>query len=280
MLKAVTRSARLVDSKIASINADRAASAKQAITVAQFFDHHATEADLDVLVTPEDFLEANSELVPSVSSEELGHYERVRREFEGGRKEDKDGQGQGQGPAQGQSRKPTLEEAEAWQARRIEEMIRSGMGDGSLAKGGDGKGKGKGRMMAFGGSPALNGNGSPDPSEDGGRAQSRDSTVTDETDEGDFVIRTGQMDLNGNGSGGTNGNGHGGGRVRERESRFFGRDREKGKGKEKRAKSRTMGQLFGKGKGKGREEEGENGERDGKREGEFGEAASDKGLYD
>ncbi|TKX22399.1 peroxisomal biogenesis factor 6 [Elsinoe australis] len=280
MLKAVTRSARLVDFKIASINADRAASAKQAITVAQFFDHHATEADLDVLVTPEDFLEANSELVPSVSSEELGHYERVRREFEGGRKEDKDGQGQRQGPAQGQNRKPTLEEAEAWQARRIEEMIRSGMGDGSLAKGGDGKGKGKGRMMAFGGSPALNGHGSPDPSEDGGRAQSRDSTVTDETDEGDFVIRTGQMDLNGNGSGGTNGNGNGGGRVRERESRFFGRDREKGKGKEKRAKSRTMGQLFGKGKGKGREEEGETGERDGKREGEFGEAASDKGLYD
>lgn len=53
------------------------------ITVAWFFDHVAEEQDTMVEVEEEDFWEAKRELVPSVSAEELGHYERVRRAFEG-----------------------------------------------------------------------------------------------------------------------------------------------------------------------------------------------------
>ncbi|PNS15889.1 hypothetical protein CAC42_7995 [Sphaceloma murrayae] len=258
MLKAVTRSARLVDDKIASLNASRQTSipAKPALTVAQFFDHHATDADLDVLVTETDFADANAELVPSVSSEELGHYERVRKEFEGGRKDPASSAQQNGNGSKGSDLTP--EQVQAQQARWIEEMIRSSMTDGSLAKGG----KGKGKAVA---PPYVNG------SEERSRTDSRASTMTSETDDGDLVIRTGEMDLNG-GDGGANKEARGEGRVRERESRFFGRDREKGM---RRAKSKTMG-LFGKGKGKGRE--GEDGPV--KVQGEFGEGGRDQGLYD
>lgn len=41
------------------------------------------------MVTEEDFVEAHQELVPSVSADELRHYDRVRRQFEGaGKKEE------------------------------------------------------------------------------------------------------------------------------------------------------------------------------------------------
>ncbi|KAF4553600.1 Peroxisomal biogenesis factor 6-like protein [Elsinoe fawcettii] len=290
MLKAVTRSARNVDTKIAALNSERTASTppKPQITVAQFFDHHATPADLAVEVTESDFAEAKSELVPSVSAEELGHYERVRREFEvSGNKPAAPTQPAPpvpaitNGPPGTNGRAPTQEEVEAWQARRIEEMIRAGMSDGSLAKGGD-KGKGKGRAVAppilANGSPQL-GSGSDDADR---RTESRDSTVTSTDDGEDYVVRTGQLSISG-----TNGNGASeAGKVRERESRFFGRDKKK----DKRTRSR-MG-LFSSSKGKGKEKgegEGEvNGEGKGKgkargeetqQEG-FGEAASDKGLYD
>jgi peroxin-6 len=90
MLKAITRSARLVDDRVAEINGERAnrSPPQPAISVAYFFDHSATEADTSVMVAEEDFLSAERELVPSVSAEELGHYERVRREFEGGKEKD------------------------------------------------------------------------------------------------------------------------------------------------------------------------------------------------
>lgn len=40
------------------------------------------------MVTEEDFMEAHKELVPSVSADELRHYDRVRKQFEGaGKKE-------------------------------------------------------------------------------------------------------------------------------------------------------------------------------------------------
>ncbi|KAI9712933.1 MAG: peroxisomal assembly protein [Chrysothrix sp. TS-e1954] len=52
------------------------------ISVAYFFDHLASEEDLEVVVEEEDFDVARRELVPSVSADELRHYERVRRAFE------------------------------------------------------------------------------------------------------------------------------------------------------------------------------------------------------
>lgn len=85
MLKAVTRQAAAVDAKISALHA----AGQTHITTAAFFDHHATPDDVAVMVTEKDFLDANRELVPSVSAGELEHYERVRASFEGGRGEGK-----------------------------------------------------------------------------------------------------------------------------------------------------------------------------------------------
>ncbi|KEQ76215.1 AAA-domain-containing protein [Aureobasidium namibiae CBS 147.97] len=90
MLKAITRSARIVDNRVAEINDERARRSppEPPISVAYFFDHFATEVDTSVVVAEEDFMAAERELVPSVSADELGHYERVRREFEGGKEKE------------------------------------------------------------------------------------------------------------------------------------------------------------------------------------------------
>ncbi|KAF2187030.1 AAA-domain-containing protein [Zopfia rhizophila CBS 207.26] len=84
MLKAITRQARAVDEKVKAYNATHTP-----ISIAYFFDHLATEEDTAVMVTEEDFVEASRELVPSVSVDELRHYERVRKAYEGaGKKEE------------------------------------------------------------------------------------------------------------------------------------------------------------------------------------------------
>jgi peroxin-6 len=80
MLKAVTRQAAAVDAKIRALNASRP---EHPISTANFFDHHATPDDIAVMVTEKDFLDANRELIPSVSAGELAHYEHVRATFEG-----------------------------------------------------------------------------------------------------------------------------------------------------------------------------------------------------
>ncbi|KAH6853658.1 hypothetical protein B0I37DRAFT_400791 [Chaetomium sp. MPI-CAGE-AT-0009] len=91
MLKAVTRQASLVDSKIRAVNADLGAHKLRApISTAYFFDHLATPDDLAVMVTEADFLDAHRELVPSVSAGELAHYEHVRASFEGVKDKEKD----------------------------------------------------------------------------------------------------------------------------------------------------------------------------------------------
>ncbi|ORY66283.1 P-loop containing nucleoside triphosphate hydrolase protein [Pseudomassariella vexata] len=89
MLKAVTRQATAVDAKIRAINADP--ETHHPISTANFFDHHATPEDIAVMVTEQDFLDANHELIPSVSAGESRHYEQVRATFEGGRGEKKNG---------------------------------------------------------------------------------------------------------------------------------------------------------------------------------------------
>jgi peroxin-6 len=93
MLKAITRQARVVDQKVKAYNAAQ----QSAITIAYFFDHLASEEDTAVMVTEEDFVEANKELVPSVSADELQHYNRVRQAFEGaGKKEEQKPKSQAQ----------------------------------------------------------------------------------------------------------------------------------------------------------------------------------------
>ncbi|KAH7359011.1 peroxisomal biogenesis factor 6, partial [Plectosphaerella cucumerina] len=80
MLKAITRQTAAVDAKIASINAD---GRRHPISTANFFDHHARPEDVAVVVSEEDFLAANNELVPSVSAGELARYETMRASFDG-----------------------------------------------------------------------------------------------------------------------------------------------------------------------------------------------------
>ncbi|KAL2756765.1 hypothetical protein ACRALDRAFT_1030571 [Sodiomyces alcalophilus JCM 7366] len=82
MLKAITRQTAAVDAKIAELNAD--GTRRHPISTANFFDHHATPEDVAVVVTEEDFIAANRELVPSVSAGELARYETMRLGFEGG----------------------------------------------------------------------------------------------------------------------------------------------------------------------------------------------------
>ena len=89
MLKAVTRSARLVDGKLAIVNTTRERKGQGKVSTAYWFDHFATKEDLEVVVCEEDFDAARAELVPSVSFEELGHYEKVRDMFEGQAKGEK-----------------------------------------------------------------------------------------------------------------------------------------------------------------------------------------------
>ncbi|MCJ1467561.1 peroxisomal assembly protein [Pseudocyphellaria aurata] len=76
MLKAITRQASAVDTKIKSLPGGP-------VTTAWFFDHLATEGDIAVMVTEEDFGHAQGELIGSVSAKELEHYRHVRQVFEG-----------------------------------------------------------------------------------------------------------------------------------------------------------------------------------------------------
>lgn len=84
MLKAITRAAGAVDARIKALNAAQALSdpSRPAITTAYFFDHLAAPHDSAVVVEEADFLAARDELVPSVSVQELEHYDGVRRAFE------------------------------------------------------------------------------------------------------------------------------------------------------------------------------------------------------
>lgn len=86
MLKAITRRATSVDTKVKSLNRQRADASPPlpSISVAYFFDHLAMDEDTDVVVSQQDFEDAMRELVPSVSVKELEHYDRVRRVFEKG----------------------------------------------------------------------------------------------------------------------------------------------------------------------------------------------------
>jgi peroxin-6 len=82
MLKAVTRQATLVDAKVAAINSQNVSAGRSKISTAYFFDHYASKEDVAVMVTEDDFLAAERELVPSVSVKELEHYGSVRAMFE------------------------------------------------------------------------------------------------------------------------------------------------------------------------------------------------------
>jgi peroxin-6 len=145
MLKAVTRQARAVDRKVAEYNANHSPT----ISIAYFFDHLAQEEDTAVMVTEQDFIDAHQELVPSVSADELRHYQTVRATFEGtGKKEDEAKKrieappvvGNGVQSAKGKGRAGVIEEEEPEQVE---------------LNGGSGKGKGKAPVANHGGKNSV-----------------------------------------------------------------------------------------------------------------------------
>jgi peroxin-6 len=127
MLKAVTRQASLVDAKIAQINTT---SGRNKISTAYFFDHFASKEDVAVMVTEEDFVLAERELVPSVSVKELEHYKRVRGMFE--KVEEPNSQATKPGDLKGKGKASVIDE--------MERPRSNGKGKGKLV---DKKGKGK-----------------------------------------------------------------------------------------------------------------------------------------
>jgi peroxin-6 len=142
MLKAVTRQARAVDAKVSTYNTTHSTS----ISIAYFFDHLATEEDTAVMVTEQDFVDAHAELVPSVSADELRHYQRVRATFEGvGKKEDKMVNGNGDVKGKGKAR-----------ADEDEMVIRTSTGSMDINGGGSSNAKGKGKAVASGGHASKN----------------------------------------------------------------------------------------------------------------------------
>ena len=78
MLKAITRKTQAVDEKVQQISKVRG----EEISTGYFFDHLATDEDVQVVVNEADFAAAQNELVGSVSSKELEHFERIRKLFE------------------------------------------------------------------------------------------------------------------------------------------------------------------------------------------------------
>jgi peroxin-6 len=189
MLKAVTRSACQVDDRVAAVNAQRATHNKPPVTIAGFFDHHATPSDLEVQVEEQDFELARKELTPSVSYEELKHYEKVRDQFEGGPK--KKDLGQAAVDDEGQEMQTVVNASEKRQMSESDKAFAREKFNELMAR----------RTSSKNSVPQVNGRGG---GEDGGGASSGDDD--------DFVVRTDRLTLNGNG----NGNGGGGGRATSR----------------------------------------------------------------
>ena len=191
MLKAVTRSARQVDDRVAAVNAERASQGKHAVTVAGFFDHHATASDLEVQVEEQDFELARKELTPSVSYEELKHYEKVRDQFEGGPKKEK---------PQGQLEVDIGQEMQAITSSSKSQMSES---DKNFARDKFNELMAR-RTSSKTAVPQINGG-----DENGG---------TSSGDDDDYVIRTDRLTINGNANGNgrpTSGKGKGKGKSRE-----------------------------------------------------------------
>ncbi|KAK8186419.1 hypothetical protein BC567DRAFT_246179 [Phyllosticta citribraziliensis] len=191
MLHAITRQARAVDARVASINASRAAETppKPPISTAYFFDHFAADTDTAVVVTEDDFFSAKRELVPSVSADELQHYERVRRTFEEGGKESKSVSGGGQ--AQGQVLPPPAAGLRISPAAPPAGTTPSADGKQPSAVSSNGKGKGKGKTAAAAAAAGPDAQPTSEPTNGGGVLHNvREVSPDDDGDEDEYVIRT------------------------------------------------------------------------------------------
>lgn len=140
MLKAITRQAGAVDEKVKAYNTTHS----PPITIAYFFDHLATEEDTAVMVTEQDFIDAHRELVPSVSADELRHYERVRKTFEGAAKKEEKAESENPLglPAKGKGKAAIRHQDEESYVIQTENIDLNGS-TGGYGSGNSSKGKGK-----------------------------------------------------------------------------------------------------------------------------------------
>ena len=84
MLRAMTRKAEHVDKKIEELNGTPPPhSFPHPLTPQYYLGSMATRADVEVEVGMADFEEGLKRLVPSVSAQQMVHYERVQKEFKG-----------------------------------------------------------------------------------------------------------------------------------------------------------------------------------------------------
>ncbi|KAI8604817.1 P-loop containing nucleoside triphosphate hydrolase protein [Dissophora ornata] len=81
MLKAMSRTADGIESRVVTINNDESSTLPRPITSQYYLDHLAQPDEILVQVTEQDFDQALAELVPSVSAQELEHYRQVQKMF-------------------------------------------------------------------------------------------------------------------------------------------------------------------------------------------------------
>lgn len=82
MLKAMTRVANTIETKVQRLNDEKHADLPNPVTAQYYLSRIATTEETTVQVEEVDFLNALDELVPSVSATELAHYQSVRAKFE------------------------------------------------------------------------------------------------------------------------------------------------------------------------------------------------------
>ncbi|KAL9027699.1 MAG: hypothetical protein Q9196_003814 [Gyalolechia fulgens] len=138
MLKAISRQAEAVDAKIKALP-------NGPVSHAHFFERLATEEDVRVVVTEDDFYSAKKELLGSVSAQELEHYQRVRQSFE---------------TPPNPPPPPMLLPTRPQPSRRTDTAIRSPGPDA------EGKGKGKGKAPVRQSSPSSEEDGNNDEYDD------------------------------------------------------------------------------------------------------------------
>nr|CAG8450293.1 2321_t:CDS:10 [Entrophospora candida] len=81
MLKAMSRTAEAIETKVAKLNENPKPNLPNPMTSQYYLNHLATAEDTLVEVTQEDFDKALKELIPSVSEKELEHYRMVQMKF-------------------------------------------------------------------------------------------------------------------------------------------------------------------------------------------------------
>ncbi|KAI9348358.1 P-loop containing nucleoside triphosphate hydrolase protein [Pilaira anomala] len=88
MLKAMTRVADSIESKVDQLNKEKRSDLPDPLTAQYYLSHLVTPDEIVVQAEEIDFIKALDELIPSVSATELAHYSKVREKFEKVEEED------------------------------------------------------------------------------------------------------------------------------------------------------------------------------------------------